>query len=243
MYARTLVSIALIAASSTFAACSSDNVLGLGIAGGGGTDTTTVGNARIRFVNATATTFDIATSGTVGTGNGGIEYGASSSCISANATTPNLAVRIAGTSTVVPGFTTAFQSGVSYTVIAYPGSGGATQFATIADTFTPSVGQTGLRVFNASNPGSSYDVYVTAPAAPLATTPPSFAAVTAGTSANFFGYSAGTPQQVRITATGSKTVLLDVGNLALVAGQNITLVIAPPLVGSTVPRTFLVASC
>ena len=242
MYARTLASIALIAVSSTIVACSSDNVLGLGIAGGGG-DTTTVANARVRFVNATATGLDIATGGGVGAGNGAIEYGATSSCISTNAASPNLAVRIAGTTSVVPGFTAAFQSGVSYTVIAYPGSGGATQFATIADTFTPSSGQIGLRVFNASSPGSSYDVYVTAPGAPLATTPPNFGAVTAGSNSNFIGLSTSTSQQVRITATGSKTVLLDVGNLALVVGQNLTLVIAPPVVGSTVPRTFLVASC
>lgn len=243
MYARTLVSIALIAATSTLAACSSDNVLGLGVAGSGSADTNTVNTARVRFVNATATSLDIATGGVVAAGNGAIEYGASSSCISTNALTPNLAVRIAGTTSVVPGFSSTFQSGVSYTVIAYPGANGATQFATLTDTYTPAAGQSGVRAFNASSPNSSYDVYVTEPAAPLATTPPSFATVTAGTASNFFGYSAGTSQQVRITTAGSKAVLLDVGNLALIVGQNITLVIAPPLVGSTVPRTFLVASC
>ena len=45
--------------------------------------------------------------------------------------------RIAGTTTVVPGFSTAYQSGVKYTVVAYTGANGATQFATLADTYTP----------------------------------------------------------------------------------------------------------
>jgi hypothetical protein len=132
---------------------------------------------------------------------------------------------------------------VSYTVIAYPGTNGTTQFATIADTFTPLPGQVGFRVFNAGATGSSYDVYVTAPGASLTNTPPTFDAVAAGGNATFLGVSTGASQQVRITAEGSKTVLLDVGNVAFVVGQNVTLVIAPPVAGSTIPRTFMVASC
>ena len=242
MHARTLVSTALIAASVILAACSSDNVLGLGVVGTSG-DTSTVSNARIRFVNATATSLDIATGGVVGAGNGGVDFGSSSSCISTNATTPNLAVRIAGTTNVVPGFATAFQSGVSYTVIAYPGSNGTTQFATLADTYAPLSGQSGFRVFNASAAASSYDVYVTAPGTSLTGTPPTFGAVTAGSIPTFIGVSTSTSQQVRVTTAGSKTVLLDAGNVAFVTGQNVTMVIAPPLVGSTIPRTFMVASC
>jgi hypothetical protein len=242
MHARTLVCTAVIAASAALAACSSDNVLGLGVAGNSG-DTTTVSNARIRFVNATATSLDIATGGVVAVGNAGVAFGSSSSCISTNATTPNLAVRIAGTTSVVPGLATAFQSGVSYTVIAYPGSNGTTQFAAIADTYSPLSGQIGFRVFNASTAGSSYDVYVTAPGASLTGTPPTFGAVAVGDIPTFIGVSTSASQQVRVTVTGSKTVLLDVGNVAFVTGQNITMVIAPPLVGSTIPRAFMVASC
>ena len=241
MHARTLIATALVAASATLAACSSDNVLGLGLAGGG-TDTDSLSNARIRFVNATSTSFDVATGGTVASGNGSLGFGAASTCISTNAATPNVAVRIAGTTNAVPGFTTAYQSGVSYTVIAYTGANGATQFATIADTYTPASGQTAFRAFNAGTASSSYDVYVTDPGASLALTPATFSSVTSGINSGFIDVSTTSTQQVRVTAAGSKTVLLDLGNVAFVAGQSVTLVLAPPLTG-TVPRSFLVAAC
>jgi len=241
MHARALIVTALIAASATLAACSSDNVLGLGIAGGG-TNTDSLSNARIRFVNATSTSYDVATGGNVTTGNGPLGFGGASACISTNAATPNVAVRMAGTTNAVPGFTTAYQSGVSYTVVAYTGANGATQFATIADTYTPASGQTAFRVFNAGSASSSYDVYVTDPSASLALTPPTFSAVTAGSNSGFIDVSTTTSQQVRVTAAGSKTVLLDLGNVAFVAGQSVTLVLAPPLTG-TIPRSFLVATC
>jgi hypothetical protein len=241
MHARTLIAAALVATSPVLAACSSDNVLGLGLAGGGaGTDS--LSNARIRFANATSTSFDVATGGAVANGNGSLGFGAASTCISTNAATPNVAVRIAGTTNVVPGFTTAYQSGTRYTVIAYAGASGATQFATIADSYAPASGQTAFRAFNAGSASSSYDVYVTDPGAPLGATPPIFGAVSAGSNSGFIDVSTTSPQQVRVTAAGSKTVLLDLGNVAFVAGQSVTLVLAPPLTG-TGPRSFLVATC
>ena len=241
MHARTLIATALVAAATTLAACSSDNVLGLGVAGGG-TNTDSLTNARIRFVNATGTSYDVATGGTVTAGNGALGFGGASTCISTNAATPNVAVRIAGTTNAVPGFATAYQSGVSYTVIAYTGANGATQFATIADTYTPASGQTAFRAFNAGSVSSSYDVYVTAPGASLTLTPPTFSAVTAGSNSGFIDVSTTSSQQVRVTVAGSKVVVLDLGNVAFVAGQSVTLVLAPPLTG-TVPRSFLVAAC
>ena len=242
MHARTLIA-AFVATSAALAACSGDNVLGLGVAGGGA-NTDTLSNARIRFANATSTSFDVATGGSVTTGNGSLGFGSASTCISTNAVTPNVAVRIAGTTNVVPGFSTAYQSGAKYTVVAYTGANGATQFATLADTYTPASEQTGLRVFNGGSASSSYDVYVTAPSTPLAGTPPIFGGVTAGTSSGFIEVITTSSQQVRVTAAGSKAVLLDLGNVTFVAGQSVTLVIAPPLTGGgTIPRAFLVAAC
>jgi hypothetical protein len=241
MHVRTLVATVIVAASATLAACSSDNVLGLGVAGGG-TNTDTLSNARIRFANATTSSFDVATGGAVGAGNAALGFGSASACISTNATIPNIAIRLAGSTTAVPGFTTAYQSGVSYTVIAYTGATGTTLFATIADTFTPASDQSAVRAFNASGTSSSYDVYVTAPGASLASVAPTFLGVTAGTNSGFLGVSTTTAQQVRITSAGSKIVLLDLGNVAFVAGQRVTIVIAPPQSGTT-PRSFLVASC
>jgi hypothetical protein len=98
-------------------------------------------------------------------------------------------------------------------------------------------------VFNAGAPGTSYDVYVTAPGASLTTETPTFSAVLAGTNSSFINVSTSTAQQVRITAAGMKTELLDIGNVALVVGQSVTMVIAPPAAGSSAPRSFLVATC
>lgn len=242
MHARALALTTLIAAAAALGACSSDNTLGLGVAGSGASGDT-LNNAHIRFVNATETSLDVASGGVVGAGGSGIGYGTASSCISVSPTAHDVSVRLAGTNTVVPGLATVYQGGVDYTVIAYGGAGGATQFATITDIFTPVAGQSGLRVFNAGAPGTSYDVYVTAPGASLDTATPTFSAVLAGTNSSFINVSTSTAQQVRVTPAGSTTVLLDVGNVALVVGQSVTMVIAPPLAGTLAPRTFLVATC
>lgn len=242
MYARTLAVTALFAASVTLGACSSDNVLGLGVAGGNN-NADTVNTARVRIANATATPLDIASGGVVYAGNGNIAFGASSNCTPTNAVTPDLSVRVAGTLTPVPGLAASYQSGVNYTVIAYPGALGTTQFATIADAFTPVAGQSALRVFNAGATTTSYDVYVTDPGESLATATPSFSNVAGGTFTAFGNANAATLRQIRITNTGSKTVLLDLGSTALIAEQSVTLVIAPPLVGTTALRAFYVTGC
>jgi hypothetical protein len=55
--------------------------------------------------------------------------------------------------------------------------------------------------------------------------------------------SAGTLRQMRITNAGFKTLLLDIGSTALIAGQNLTLVIAPPAAGASTLRSFFVTGC
>jgi len=243
MRARTLAVTTLFAALVAAGACSSDSPLPtLGFAGGtAGIDTTN--KARIRLVNATPTILDLATSGVVAAGNAAIEFGEVSSCTPTNALQPDLTVRIGGTLVPIPGLAIAYQSGVSYTVIAYPGSLGSTQFATIADLFAPIVGEAALRAFNASAPGTSYDVYVTIPGASLDSTPPAFGNVRAGEVSGFANAGAGSPRQVRITFAGSKNVLVDIANTALIEGQIVTLVIVAPLAGSTRPRVFTAEAC
>ena len=128
-------------------------------------------------------------------------------------------------------------------MIGYSNAVGTTQFAPIADVFTPLAGQSALRVFNAGATGTSYDVYVTDPGESLATAVPVFNNVTGGGFTTFANVSAGVQRQIRITNAGTKTLLLDTGNTALVAGQSVTLVIAPPAAGTSTLRSFFVASC
>jgi hypothetical protein len=231
MQVRTLKLAALLPVLA-LAACDTNNTTGTG---------SNNNNATVRFINATTTSLDIASSGTVTSGNGALGFGNSSSCMTVDATSSNLAVRQTGTSTALSGFTPSFQAGGNYTVVAYTGAGGATQFATVSNAFTPSSGQGGLRVFNAGVVGSNYDIYVTAPGAALGTTSANNIGFGAGSS--FFNVNAGTSQQVRITNAGSQSVALDVGNQTFTAGQNATLIIAPPAPGSTTLRSFIVAGC
>ena len=220
---------ALVATCVALAACGDD---GMGPTGN---------NATVRFVNATSVSLDIAEDGSVATGNGALSFGTESNCMSVRATDPELAVRQTGTSAPLAGFTPAFQAGGNYTVIAYPGAGGATQFATVSNAFTPSAGQAGLRVFNAVAPGTSYDVYAGAAGATTVTVGANN--VGYGSGSSYFNVAAGTAQQVRITNAGTQTLVLDVGMRTFILGQNVTLVLAPPAPGSTTPRGFYATGC
>lgn len=230
MQYRTLVAAAL-ATSAALAACGDSSSTG----------PNTNNNATVRFVNATSTSLDIASNGAVATGNGALAYGTWSNCMAVDATSSNLAVRQTGTSTALGGFTPSFQAGGNYTVVAYPGAGGTTQFTTVSNAFTPTSGQGGLRVVNAAGAGTSYDVYVGAPGAALGS--PQANNLSFGSGSSYFNVTTSTAQQIRITNAGSQTVTLDVGNRTFVTGQNATLIIAPPAAGSNTPRAFFVAGC
>jgi len=225
------LALALLASSVALVAC-----------GGGDVTGTDANNATVQFINATAVSLDVAQGGTVATGNGALSYGTTSLCIVTDATNSNLAVRQTGTSTPLPGFTPAFQPGGNYSVISYPGATVATiVFATVSNAFTPTAGQGGLRVFNGAGAGTSYDIYVGTPGGSTATAGANN--VGFGSGSSYFNVAAAIPQQVRITNAGSQTVVVDVGNHTFTAGQNVTLVIAPPLTGSPVPRAFYATGC
>jgi hypothetical protein len=197
-------------------------------------------NATVRLVNATGTALNLLQSGTALSGGSNIAFGASSACSSVNATTPALTVTQAGSSTALPGFAPTFTVGNSFTVVAFPNATGGVQFATLANAFTPTAGQAGLRVFNATTATTGYDMFLTAVGAILGT--PTVSNVLAGAGSSFISVPVGA-SQIRLTSTGSTTVLLDVGSQTFTAGQTMTLVIAPPAAGTTTPRAFLIPNC
>lgn len=197
-------------------------------------------NANVRFVNATGSALSLFQSGTVLSGASNLAFGTSSACSSVNAATPALTVLQAGSTTPLTGFSPTFAAGGNYTIVAYPGAGSAVQFATLSTTYTPATGQAGLRVINTTTGATGLDVYVTASGAALTTA--TVSNVASGTSSSFVSVAAGS-SQVRIATNGTTTVVLDAGALAFTAGQNATLVIAPPALGSTTPRAFLVSGC
>ena len=196
-------------------------------------------NANVRIANATNASLSLLQRGTALTGASNLAYGTSSTCSSVSATTPALTVLQAG-ATPLTGFSPTFTAGQSYTVVAYPTATGGVQFATLSNTFTPASGQAGLRVINTTGLATGLDAYVTATGAPLTTA--TTTNTLSGASTAFVSVPAGS-QQVRIVTTGGTTVLFDAGAQTFTAGQNSTLVIAPPATGSTTPRAFLVPGC
>jgi Domain of unknown function (DUF4397) len=203
----------------------------------GDDDTTGVNNgfATARFVNVTNSSVDVANGGTIGSSN--LAFGGQTSCMSVNANGgTGLAFNQAGTSTPVSGFSQSFASGGNYTVVAYPSATGATQFLTLNNTFTPTSGQAGLRIVNAAS--GSGNLVAVGNGSTLGTG----TGVGFGTSGNFMSVNSGSQALTFNTGTGTSTVA-SAGTLNLAAGQNYTLIVAPPSSGTTSLRTILVPSC
>ena len=197
-------------------------------------------NSLARVVNATNSGIDVASGSTIATGNANVGFGSGSSCVTTNSFEPDLNVTPAGTTNTYSSFAPDLRAEERYVIVAFPGFSGATEFADIPTGAAPAVGQAGLRVFNAAAGSATYDVYVTVPGAALGTA----AATGIGfrTASTYISVPPGT-NQVRLTNTGTQTVLINAGSLAFTAGQNSVLVIGPPAAGTTALRTFLVAAC
>lgn len=218
-------------ATAAFAACETRPSTGLA---GGST-------ASVRFVNATPNSLDIATNGSVSASNRDIGSGASSGCIGVDAASANLTVRSTGTTTALPGFTPLFSATGRFIVVAYLDAAGTTQFATFAsDTFTPTSGQGGLRVFDAARGTGTFDVYLSPPGAAPGT--PSATNLSFGGGTSFFNVDPASTQ-VTLTTAGSRSAVFNAGVQSVTAGQNYILVIAPPATGSAGLRSFLVSAC
>lgn len=199
-------------------------------------------NATVRLANATDAALDLVQGASAVSGGSHIAFGASSSCTSVTAASPGLSIDVSGTTTALTGFTPTLVAGNSYTFVAFPGAtAGSTSFITLANTFTPTAGQAGFRVFNATGGATALDIFVTPLAAVLST--PTVAGAVSGTATAFVSVPAGS-QQIRLTQTTLLTpVLLDLGSQTLSAGTNYTLIIAPPASGTTTLRAFLVPGC
>ncbi len=196
-------------------------------------------NANVRLVNATDAPLDLLEGTTFVSGGSHVAFAGSTSCTSVTAAAPGLSVELSGTTTTLVAFAPALVAGNSYTFVAFSNAG-ATTFATLVNTFTPTSGQAGFRVFNATSGSTALDAFVTPLSAVLAT--PTVSGAAPGSATAFVSVPAGA-EQIRLTSTGLLSVLLDLGSQTLTAGTNYTLVIAPPTSGSTTLRAFLVAGC
>jgi hypothetical protein len=215
----------LLALCLAVAACGDGSGL-LGVAGSGDA-------ATVRFVNATGSPLDLAVNGVVSTSNANIAPGSGVGCFAVqDPAVPGLSVRPAGSATPIAGLNTLFSSGGRYTLIAYVGPTGQTQFASVPNAAIAVAGRSALRVFDGSAGLGAVDVYVNAPGTVLGA--PRISGLGFGASTGSFDVSAGT-QQVRLTNNGTTTVVFDSGTLTLAANASYTLVVSSATAAILVP--------
>lgn len=192
--------------------------------------------ATVRFANATSSGIDVNNGGTNAGSNLG--FAGSTGCLYVNtsgAAETSLEFRAAGSTNLMVGFSQNFAAGGNYTVIAYPGFTGNTQFMTLDNSgFTATTGQAGVRVVNAA-PGSGnlvlrVDGTVVGPTGGVAY----------GSASTFTNVAAGT-DSFTLTSGGATVATTDA--VALTAGTTHTIVVAPPAPGTSQLRTFLVRGC
>ncbi len=205
----------------------------------GGDDTNNVtglGPATVRFVNASNAGIEVSNGGVVESGNNNLGFGASSACMSASATGTALGFTLAGSGTVLPGFTQKFTPAGNFTVVAFP-NGTLVQFATASNSgFAPDAGGAGLRVFNALS--STDTLLAFANGELLGTGQP----ILFGTASSFATLPAGFVAITLKSSNGSPTVI-SATTIGLTANERAMLVIAPPAGGTPTPRTFVATSC
>ena len=147
-----------------------------------------------------------------------VAYKASSSYLEVQSGSRNLKVRATGTSTTVIDQNATLSQGAFYTVIATGRVASISPLVLTDDQTGPAPGNVRLRLVHAAPAAAAVDIYVTAPTVDIATATPTLTSVAFRATSNYLDVPAGT-YRVRITPAGSKTVALDVNNVALTAGQ------------------------
>ena len=198
----------LLAASALTAACGDDD------------DNTgpEVADARVRVVHASpdAPNVDVLVDNTVALSN--VPYLGVSDYLDVPSGERNLKVNAAGSTTTVIDADADLAEDTDYTVVA---SGLASAIEPIVledDNSAPAAGNVRVRAIHGAPSAPAVDIYVTAPGADLATQAPLLTNVEFGQVADYLEAPAGT-YQVRVTPTGSKTVVIDSGTLSLASGQ------------------------
>ncbi|HYD54809.1 MAG TPA: DUF4397 domain-containing protein [Gemmatimonadaceae bacterium] len=174
--------------------------------------------AQLRVVHASpdAPNVDVLVDGTVALTN--VPYRAASSYLAAPVGARNLRVRPTGTTTVVIDASANLVEGRAYTVLATGRVASLAPLVLQDDLAAPAAGNVRLRLVHAAPAAGNVDIYVTAPTADLAAATPTLSGVAFRAASGYLEVPAGT-YRVRIVPAGTKTVAIDVNNLALTAGQ------------------------
>ena len=198
---------AMLLASLALAACDDDD-----------DPTAPVATAQLRVVHASpdAPNVDVLVDGAAALTN--VPFKAASDYLSVPSGARNLKVRAAGTTTVVIDQNATVVGGRAYTVLATGPVASIAPLVLEDDLTNPASGNVRLRLVHASPTAGNVDIYVTAPTANLDTTTPTLSNVAFRAASSYLEVPAGT-YRVRITPAGTKTVAIDVNNVALTAGQ------------------------
>jgi hypothetical protein len=111
----------------------------------------------------------------------------------------------------------------SYTIIALNRVAQIESIILTDSPIAPESGHARVRLVHAAPSATTVDVYVTAPTANLATATPTVTGLTFRASSTYQSIPAGS-YRVRVTAAGTRTVLLDVPTVPIIAGQIRTVV-------------------
>jgi len=196
--------------------------------------------AQVRVVHASpdAPNVDVLVDGAAVLTN--VPFKGSSNYLDVPAGSRNLRVRATGTSTVVIDQTAAVTAGKRYTVLATGRVASIAPLVLEDDLVAPGAGNVKLRLVHASPSAGNVDIYVTAPGASIATVAPTVPNVPFRAASNYLEVPAGT-YRVRITPVGTKTVAIDVNDVALTAGQVRTAIAVDAIGGGTPLAAILLA--
>jgi hypothetical protein len=199
-------------------------------------------HAQLRAVHASpdAPNVDVAVDGKTVLTN--VAYETSSAYLTVNAGSTKVEVRPTGTTTDVISATVPLTAKQNYTVLAIgfatAGKTPAIQPLLLTDQNTPPAsGQIALRAVHASPSTGPVDIYVEAPGTGVGGNP-TLTNVPFGTASNYLTVPAGS-YEIYVTPTGSKTVALDSGAIALAAGA-VRTAVALDAPGGGAPLTAIV---
>ena len=147
-----------------------------------------------------------------------VAYKTASNYLPVTSGSRNLKVRAAGSTTVVIDQNAALAQGTYYTVLATGRVASIAPIVLTDDQTNPASGNVRVRLVHASPTAGNVDISVTTPTADIATASPTVPNVAFRAVSNYLEVPAGT-YRVRITPVGTKTVAIDVNNVALAAGQ------------------------
>jgi hypothetical protein len=198
----------LVAASALTAACGDDDE-------NTGPD---LADARVRVVHASpdAPSVDVLVDDAVALTN--VPYLGVSDYLEVPSGSRNLKVNAAGTATTVIDADADLAEDGEYTVIASGLVSAIEPIVLVDDNSAPAAGNVRVRAIHGAPSAPAVDIYVTAPGTDLETETPVLVNVVFGQVADYLEAPAGT-YQVRVTPTGSKTVVIDSGPLTLASGQ------------------------